>query len=285
MAPSRMQILMAWARLPHFVPLMAVLVATAAFALVAAGGWPGAGLLLRLLGAMLGAQIVIGVVNDLVDVEVDSVAKPHKPIPSGLVTYWGAVTVGAAGLVLMVALGSTFGATSLAICALGMATGAAYSLWFKRTIWSWVPYLIALPLAPIWVWVTIDSLPWQMLAVYPIGAAAVVSVHLAQSLPDIEGDRATGVHTLAVRLGDDHARLICWGAMTVAAASMAIAAPWIVEYPVRAWLAAVLCTMLVGVNWLIWRRNPNEGAWLSFPLMAAATIVLAIGWTTSISSG
>jgi len=34
----------------------------------------------------------------------------------------------------------------------GMACGLAYDLGLKRTRFSVVPYLIALPLLPLWVW-------------------------------------------------------------------------------------------------------------------------------------
>jgi hypothetical protein len=54
---------------------------------------------------------------------------------------------------------------------------------------------------------------------------------------------------------------------------------------VRAILAALLSAVLVGCNWLLWKRDEDTGLPLCFPLMAAATIILGIGWLTSAGSG
>jgi len=119
-----------------------VMAATAAFAVIAAGGWPGSWPFARLLGAMLGGQLAIGAVNELVDIELDRVAKPHKPLASGVVPVRGARVMAAAGIMAMVPLSATFGGRSLVLCSLGTGLGIAYSLWFKRSMWSWLPYAL-----------------------------------------------------------------------------------------------------------------------------------------------
>ena len=274
--PSNLQAVRGYLLLPHAVPVIVVMTATAAFALAAAGGWPGIGPLARLLGAMLGGQVAVGAVNELVDVELDRAGKSHKPIPSGLVSARGAKTVVVIGLVAMAILSATFGVASLALCALGTGCGIAYSFWFKRTIWSWVPYLIALPLLPIWVWVALDEVDPALFAVYPLGAGAVVAVQLAQSLPDVAGDRASGVRTLAVALGERNARLACWGAMAVTAAGAALLAPWLTDRPVIAVAAAGAALALVGIDILLWRRDPRLGIQAAFPCVAVATVILGL---------
>lgn len=280
--PTRRQVLRGYLLLPHAVPIIVVMSATAAFALIASGGWPGAGTMARLLGAMLGGQLAIGAVNELVDVELDRVAKPHKPIPAGLVSTRGAWLMTAAGLLAMVILSATFDLASLLLCSLGTGTGIAYSLWFKRTIWSWVPYLVALPLLPIWVWEALGEVDPGIFAVYPIGALAVVAVQIAQSLPDIAGDRATGVRTLAVVLGGRRATLACWGSTLAATALASALAPWLTDRPVWLWLAATIATVLVAVNVAIHRRDPSAGVRMCFPLVASAVVVLGVGWGLAI---
>ena len=276
--PTRLQVLHGYLVLPHAVPIIVVMTATAAFALIAAGGWPGLGSMTRLLGAMLGGQLAVGAINELVDVELDRAGKPHKPIPSGLVTERGARIMAFGGLVIMTALSITFGLASFLLSALGTGTGIAYSLWFKRTIWSWVPYLIALPLLPIWVWTSLSEIDPGMFAVYPIGAMAVIAVQLAQSLPDVEGDRAAGVRTLAVALGEDRARIGCWGAMLIATALAAAFAPWLTDHPARVWVAAGIAIALVAANVALFRRNAQTGTMACFPLIAAAVVTLGVGW-------
>jgi len=280
--PTAGQIVRGYLLLPHAVPIIVVMTATAAFALVAVGGWPGFGPMTRLLGAMFGGQLAIGAINELVDVELDRQAKPHKPIPAGLVSEHGAWIMAISGLALMAILSTTFGIGSFLLCAVGTVTGAAYSIWFKRTIWSWIPYLVALPLLPIWVWTALDTVDAGLFAIYPIGAAAVISVQLAQSLPDVETDRRAGVKTLAVALGAGNARFTCWGGMLLAAALTVALASWLTSHPGWVWIAALLACGLVLLNIAIWRRHARTGAMACFPCMATSAVLLGLGWTTAL---
>jgi 4-hydroxybenzoate polyprenyltransferase len=279
---SRRDIVQGYLVLPHAVPIIVVMVATAAFAVVAAGGWPGTGPMARLLGAMLGGQLAIGAVNELVDAGIDAISKPGKPIPAGLVSRRGALTVAIGGLLLMTVLSLGFGVLSFLACALGTGSGIAYSLWFKRTIWSWIPYLVALPLLPIWVWISLDTIDPGLFAIYPIGAAAVIAVQIAQSLPDIEADRRTGVRTLAVALGPWRARAACWGAMLAAAVLATSLAPALTDHPGYVWAAATLAVSLIGVNGVIWARDARQGEMACFPCIAVGTLVLGVGWTLAL---
>jgi 4-hydroxybenzoate polyprenyltransferase len=280
--PSARQVARGYLVLPHAVPIIVVMAATAAFALVASGGWPGSGRMVCLLGAMLGGQLAIGAANELIDADLDTRAKPSKPIPAGLVSRRGARLVVAGGLLLLVAGSLRFSLGAFALCALGTGAGIAYSLWFKRTIWSWIPYLVALPLLPIWVWTALSSVPPGIFAIYPIGAAAVVAVQIAQSLPDVAADRQSGVRTLAVALGADYARAVCWSALLLAAALASLLAPWLTDHPSRVWTAALVATALVGLNAVIWQRNAARGTLAAFPCVAIAAAALGTGWMAAL---
>lgn len=280
--PTRREIVRGYLVLPHAVPIIVVMTATAAFALIAAAGWPGLSQISRLLGAMLGGQLAIGAVNELVDADLDALAKPAKPIPSGLVSRRGARIVAVGGTIAMGILSLTFGLDAFSLCALGTGAGVVYSFWFKRTIWAWVPYLFALPLLPIWVWTALSSVRAGMFVAYPIGAAAVVAVQIAQSLPDVDADGRSGVRTLAVALGPDLARRACWGAMLLAAILAALLAPWLTGNAALVWIAAAVAGGLVGLNAILWRRDPRSGALACFPCVAIAAVVLGLGWTAAL---
>jgi 4-hydroxybenzoate polyprenyltransferase len=280
--PTRRAILRGYLALPHDAPILIVLAATAAFAFVAKRGWPGAGDLACLLGAMLGGQLAVGAVNELVDADLDAVAKPDKPIAAGLVSKTGAWAVAIVGLVLMAVFSFRFSLGAFGLCALGTGAGIAYSLWFKRTIWSWVPYLIALPLLPIWVWSALESVPAGLFAIYPIGAAAVVAVQIAQSLPDLAVDSASGVRTLAVALGPERAHLACWSAMLLAALLAAGFAPWLTGAARFVWIAAAISAALVAIDAAIWRRNVRSGALACFPCVALGAAALGVGWAAAL---
>src|SRR5688500_16567299 len=157
------------ALLPHPGPIAVVLAATAGFALLAPGPAPSPRDWVLLLGAMLGGQLAIGAVNELVDAPDDAVAKPWNPIPAGLVGVRAAVSLAAVGLLAMVAGSAAFGPSSLLLCAVGTGAGLAYDLWLKRSTLSWLPYLVALPLIPTWVWVALDAFDPALLALYPLG--------------------------------------------------------------------------------------------------------------------
>ncbi len=282
--PTRRQVLRGYLILPHAVPIVVVMAATAAFAVVATGGSLGPGELAWLLGAMFGAQLAIGAVNELVDADLDAIAKPDKPIPAGLVSRRGAQIVAISGVILMSACSLRFSFEAFLLCAIGTGVGIAYSFWFKRTIWSWIPYLIALPLLPIWVWTALGTVDSGLFAIYPIGATAVIAVQIAQSLRDIEADRDSGVRTLAVVLGPSCARLVCWAAMIVAALLAAGLAPWLTKHPMCVWLAAFVACGLVGLNVAIWERNARSGALACFPCVAVGAVALGIGWTAALVS-
>jgi geranylgeranylglycerol-phosphate geranylgeranyltransferase len=273
------EVIRAYAVLPHAVPIIAVLTATAAFASVARGGWPGTADIVTLLLAMLGGQLAVGAVNEIVDIELDRVAKPHKPIPAGLVSERGARRMAWCGLALMVAGSLRFSLEAFALCALGTGLGIAYSLWFKRTPWSWVPYVLAIPLMPIWVWTALDEAPLSMLALYPIAIPALVALQLAQSIPDIDGDGRTGVRTLAVVLGERRAIVACWGSIAVSTVIAAFTAGVVAERPGWVWLACAMSWVPILLGASLWRRDARTGRERCFPLVAAAVVVLGVGWT------
>jgi 4-hydroxybenzoate polyprenyltransferase len=184
----------------------------------------------------------------------------------------------------MAASSLRFSIEAFMLCALGTGVGVAYSFWFKRTIWSWIPYLIALPLLPIWVWTALSAVDPGLFGAYPIGVTAIVAVQIAQSLPDIEADRASGVRTLAVVLGPSRARRVCWGAMILAALLAVGLAPWLTNHPMRVWLAALVACGLVGLNVIIWKRNGRSGAMACFPCIAVGAAALGVGWTAALTS-
>lgn len=280
--PTWRQVIHGYLVLPHAVPIIVVMAATAAFALIAARGWPGTGQMTWLLLAMFGGQLAIGAVNEIVDADLDAQTKPTKPIPAGLVSRRGAWVMTSAGLVAMTLASLTFSVPVFLVCALGTVVGIAYSVWFKRTIWAWIPYLIALPLLPIWVWLALSEVDPGLFAIYPIGAAAVVAVQIAQSIPDVEADAQGNVRTLAVALGPRYARLACWGALGLAALLAAVMAPWLTGSARWVWGAAVIAGALVTVNAAIWARDARAGALACFPCIAASAVILGIGWTLAL---
>jgi 4-hydroxybenzoate polyprenyltransferase len=267
--------------LPHLAPVLVVELATAAFAFMAWSGLPPAHRLGPLLLAMLGGQLAIGATNELVDLPYDAVGKPWKPLPSGDVSIRGAQAMLAVGLIMMVAFGSRSGSLPFALLALGTGLGIAYDLWFKRTIWSWLPYFLALPLLPIWVFASLGHPEPRLLLLYPLGALATVGVHLAQALPDVAIDREAGLETVTSRSDEMRIFVLAWLATLSAPVLAWFAAQWLgaSQQLVPLAIASGLAVLLLAINVILIRADRRRGAIACFPLVATTTLGTGVAWT------
>jgi len=171
--------------------------------------------------AVLAGQLTIGWGNDYLDAERDRAsARTDKPAATGEVaptTVGRAAAVAAvATVVLCLLLGRTAGIVAL----FSVACGWAYNAWLKSSVLSWLPFALAFGLLPAVA--TLSTAPprwppaWAMAAAGLIGVAA----HLANVLPDLRDDAATGVSGLAHRLGARATALA--GALALMAASLVI---------------------------------------------------------------
>ncbi|HEU0115879.1 MAG TPA: hypothetical protein VFQ80_14435, partial [Thermomicrobiales bacterium] len=185
------------------------------------------------------------------------------------------------GLALLLVAGTRFGFAAFGLLVAGTACGVVYDLWAKRTPWSWLPYLLALPLLPIWTRTALIGFAPRLLLLYPLGAGAIVAVHLAQSLPDAERDRAVGLRNPVGILGRRRAALACW--------LLALSGPALVVLALGVWpgfvaqrgpalTAAALDAASVGVAALATAVRPELGAVLAFPLIAVGAAALGVGW-------
>lgn len=271
-----------WVALPHTGPVVVVLLTTAGMAFLAVDGAPRGDVLVRLLLAMLGGQLAIGAVNELVDADLDARTKPGKPIPAGIVSPRAARVLTAVSLAAMVGFSASFGPASLVLCSLGTGAGLAYDLVFKRTLFSWLPYLVALPMLPLWVWTAVRGFEPRLLMLYPLGALAVVGVHLAQALPDTASDRQAGIRSLSSLLGFRRTRLVCWAATLSAPLLAAPLAPVLTGRPAPVWWASGLVVGLVGLNAAAFRAGRRLGLATCFPCTAISTAAMGLGWVLAI---
>ncbi len=186
-------------RLTHPFPSLLVSLTTGVLAQVAAGSVATSA---RLGVAMLGLQVSIGALNDLVDAPRDAVTKPGKPIPRGAASPAEARVIAGAGLLAAVALIIPSGAGALLVLAACATCGYAYDLRLSRTAVSWLPLAVALPLVPVFAWVgATGGVPAALVPTVPAGALAGAGLALANALADLERDRSAGAATAAVRLG------------------------------------------------------------------------------------
>ncbi len=271
------------ARIIHPFPTLLNVAATATLAFIAAGGVPPARQLLTMMLVMLFAQSSIGVTNDVFDRELDACAKPWKPIVAGLESMRAAVALAAGLAVASVTLAATLGPVGCGLAVLGLACGLAYDVRLKRTAMSAVPYMVAIPVLPLWVWAVAGDWRPALWWLAPLGALLGLALHLANTLPDIDDDAANGVRGLAHRLGARSSALLAWAAFAFALALSAAIAP-LVEYDLRIYLpalafgAATLATTIAAYA----VRRDRFALQIGFVALGIGAAVLAAGWLAAI---
>jgi 4-hydroxybenzoate polyprenyltransferase len=233
---------------------------------------------------MLFAQSAIGVTNDIFDVELDTETKPWKPIPRGAVSRQAAQWLAVALVVATTALALTLGLASFALAMLGMACGLAYDAWFKRSVFSAVPFMIAIPTLPLWVWATLGEWETALWWLFPLGALIGLSLHLANTLPDIEADARHGVRGLAHRLGRTGSAAVGWSSFALALMLSALLAPAL-DYDLRVYVPAALAgvvALALSVGLYAVRRD-GFALQAGFGIIGIAAAVLAVGWLASVT--
>ncbi len=229
---------------------------------------------LLLVVAIFAGQLSIGWSNDSIDAARDrATERTDKPVARGAVTPR---TAGVAALVALavcvlasLALGRAAGLTSIVV----VASGWAYNLGLKATAWSWLPYAVAFGVLPAVATLASPApswpAPWAMIS----GALFGVSAHLANVLPDLAGDAATGVRGLPHRLG---AR-----ASAVGCTALLFAASMVIVFgsgaPLTAWrwaAAGVLGVVAVTAVVVGLRRPTSRGLFGLVIVVAVADLVL-----------
>lgn len=277
--PVALDLTWAWFRLLHPFPSILVTVSTAGFAEMATSGSAAPGRLALLVASVLCSQGAIGSANDVVDRDLDLVTKPWKPVARGAISVAAAARVALAlSACCLVCSALLSGGALLAACC-GLGCGLSYDLWLKRSAWSWLPYGLAIPTLPVWSWAAMGQFTWRLLLAYPLGLLLGLALHLANTLPDLEGDAANGVRGFAHRLGRGGSQIFCWVALALCQALTLALAPVIGYhgswYP--AGLAASVALLLSTV--VLLRLRPTVATLqINFGLVALASLALAAGW-------
>jgi len=268
--------------LPHLWAVLVVVGATGAFGLLASGGNPEPRRFALLLLGMFGGQLAVGALNEWCDQESDALHKPHKPIPAGLISPSEALAVTVIGIGLMLICGALLGTVELLVLVVANGCGLVYDMGVKRTPVSWLPYLVALPLVPIWAWLVMDGFQPLLLWLYPIGGLLIVAIHLSQVLPDIAGDREQGERGLGVFLGERWTGVLMWTAAFATTAAVGIGSALFGVRPVSGLIAAAVITVVLLLALAIWLRSPRQVTPYLFQLLTVSAVVLGCGWAIAV---
>jgi 4-hydroxybenzoate polyprenyltransferase len=196
---SSSQLIRALALSCHPIPSVAVTAISAGLAALA--DLPiGRGALVT--GAVFTGQLAIGWSNDYLDAERDrAVLRSDKPVATGAMKPRVAGIASVIALIVTLALSAAVGwpggAAALAI----VLCGCAYNLGLKATVLSWLPYAIAFGMLPAVATLSASPPRWPAPWAQSAGALLGVAAHLANVLPDLGDDVATGVRGLPHRIG------------------------------------------------------------------------------------
>ncbi|MFE2865683.1 UbiA family prenyltransferase [Embleya sp. NPDC059259] len=183
----------------HPGPTVAV---TALVTTLAAAAGRDAGGCVLVGAAVLSGQLSVGWCNDAVDAARDrSAGRTGKPVVAGLVGAERVALAARSALVVCLPLSFASGPAAGTAHLVGVGAAWAYNLGVKGTAWSWVPYAVGFAGLPAFVAFGLPGRPGPTWWVVGAGALLGCGAHLADALPDLAGDRATGVRGLPHRLG------------------------------------------------------------------------------------
>ncbi|MFD6448546.1 UbiA family prenyltransferase [Promicromonospora sp. NPDC060204] len=256
-------------------PAPAVVVTALAAGLAAALGSP-AGVVTLVAVAVGTGQLSVGWSNDWIDAARDlAVHRADKPVVQGLVT--AATLRGAAFAALAVCVVASLAAGLVAGAAhlVAVAGAWAYNARLKSTAWSWLPYALSFGLLAVFVVLAAPgpSVPaaWAVLAAALLGVGA----HVANTLPDLEDDAATGVRGLPHRLGRRASGVLA-PALLTAAVAVVVVGPAGPPAP-AAWAGGVLAVVLAAGAGVVAVTRPRSRAPFALSLCVAVVCVVLLG--------
>jgi homogentisate phytyltransferase/homogentisate geranylgeranyltransferase len=228
--------------------------------------------LLALLTCLCGNLYIVGL-NQIEDVSIDRVNKPHLPLASGEFSprqAWIMVGI-TGGLALGIALWQ--GLWLLATVGISMAIGTAYSLppiRLKRyALWaSWCIFTVRGIVVNLGLFLhfhsvlqrsqspsqaaTLPTIPSIVWALTLFILVFTIAIAILKDVPDLEGDRQYRINTLTVRLGQRAVVMLAMVVLTLCYVGMTIAglAGWLgVHQPF------LVTTHLLALVALWWRRR------------------------------
>ncbi|HET7076054.1 MAG TPA: UbiA family prenyltransferase, partial [Chloroflexia bacterium] len=268
----------------HFGPSVFTTLAFGVYIVLVARGVPPAGPLLLLLSAQFATQFAISLWNDYWDLPEDRIAKPDKPIPAGVISAARVRMLGWIAVGVAFVLAAPLGPLVVTCTAVGLGAGLLYDVRLKRTPWSPLPFALGFGVLPLWAAAGVgrawDATVWTAAA---LTAWLVVALHLADTLPDLDADRAAGLRGLAHILGHRATLAVCWTAL-----GSGLVAALLLGWLMRADGAILAGTVVVGGGLLLaaillYRQRGVPALRPMAGMIEAAALLTALGWLAAAS--
>jgi 4-hydroxybenzoate polyprenyltransferase len=273
----------------HPVPSAMYVVATLFCALLASAAAhrsPSVPRLALVLLAVACAEIATGALNDYRDRELDTAGKRDKPIVRGLIAPWHAVALSLVATLVLVAALLPLGWGVLLLGLVIEGLGLAYDFGLKGTVLSALLFAVYFPLFPLLAWAVFGRwqpfLPWLL----PLGAALGIAMNVANTLPDLDADRAAGMRGLPHLLGLHRGLLVAWGTPL-----LAVVFVWALHgfdvvpaHPLPLLAGSAFVVASVALALLLYRRRPTAATLRrTFLAQALGILGLAAGWLAAVA--
>ena len=223
------------------------------------------------VAAVLTGQLSIGWSNDLIDLRRDrAVSRTDKPLVTGAVSERAVRIACATVAVATVPLSLLCGWLAGTVHLLTVASGWAYNLGLKSTVWSWLPYAVAFGALPVFVSLVAEPNDVPPLWLPVAGALLGVCAHFVNVLPDLGDDEATGVRGLPHRIG---AR---WSQVVAAAVLVGATVVIVVGAPVESTVFAVVALAVSGGLGLVALLSSGRTPFRAAIAMALVDVVMLV---------
>jgi 4-hydroxybenzoate polyprenyltransferase len=217
-------------------------------AFLAVSGWPGLADVFWVTVAMTGARTLAMALNRLVDAELDS-RNPRtasRELPSGALSRRQVIALSVVSLAVFLLAVFQLDPIVRVLWPIPVAMFFVYP-YLKRVTWLCHLWLGAcLGLAPVGAWLAVSgTAPWEAWALAAAVALWVAGFDLFYSLFDLEHDRREGLHSWAVRFGEEGT---FWGARVFHTGTVLLlaAAGAGLGVGVLYWLGVVAVAILLG---------------------------------------
>jgi geranylgeranylglycerol-phosphate geranylgeranyltransferase len=149
------------------------------------------------------------VINDVVDLDIDRINAPDRPLPSGMISIRSALIFAAALIILGILAAVPLSLYTLMIAILTFTVSLTYNLHGKKIGLignMMVAYCVAVPFLFGGVAVA-GSVDLTIAVFFLLAFLATVGREVTKGIADMEGDRSKGIRTMALSYGPKSAAL------------------------------------------------------------------------------
>ncbi len=152
-------------------------------------------------GTLIAAAAMV--LNDIVDIDIDRVNEPGRPLPSGRVTIRQAYACFAALSIAGLLAAAWTGVPTLAVAAAAWLLAVVYDTWGKRSGLPGNLMVAAATSIPfVYAMALLRCMCGEMLVFWAIVFLTVLAREVAKDIADVEGDRLGGARTLPILVGE-----------------------------------------------------------------------------------